>query len=986
MKKIFLLTIALVITHFAFSQNPQSNIDPYVKTFISDTKFVPDYLKQNELKQQPAWQNFISVHGKWNVQFDEINGKPFRAFGKGIATEGATIEERAENFIQNDLQLFAPESADLVLQSIRTSKYHYINFKQQYLGLDVLFSNATLRMTKPENKIILFGLQTFSDIDVNITPAIDPAQAESFAAADFTITVNAMEAEPQLAILPVPAADKSAYSYHLVYTVHVHTTDNENLPGNYYTLVDANSGEVLYRQNDVKVCGSYLMDANVEMQAEITDNPLQPTVLRGLPYIRVTIDGVHYYADENGILNLPFITEATEATVKLRGSYGQVYDGETGADMAEFVTTLLPGDNYIAFDTESGANAREVSAYYHQAIVHDHATSLYPDFTTLDYPQYVYVDRHDGACNAYYDGNINFFAEGSGCLASALFDDVVYHEYGHGINENLYAFLGDFSGMNNGAMNEGYADIWAYTITEYPILAQGWTGTPESNIRRYDLGPKYYPDDITGEVHNDGEIIAGAWWDVYENFDYDMDAMIAVWKESQYGTPDGPAGTEGNVYTSVLIEALLADDDNDDPSDGTPNMLLIMDAFAEHGIFILGDVRIEHIESTVSLSPAETVIMYANLITDFPLYAGSFKLFHRTSPSADFTSTNMYVLSESSYFANLGTYPPGTVIEYYFQVEDVFGNHAADAPLKVGGDDPNLSYFAIIGYDNIATEDFDNTMGAWVVDPFGDDDATNGAWVVAIPIQTFDILSYIVQPGYDHTAGSSNVCVVTGNASGPPSVGDIDEGKTTLLSPAFDITGMDNPLFTYYRWFSNDAPTSANKGNDPWQVFISNNGTDWVKVERTFTSDNNWRKNVIQILEYVEPSATVSLLFVAQDSLMPGEFADGQGTVDAALDDLQLWAADMSLAIHSPTSDNINMMLFPNPANDKLMITLADFSGEMELHIYNTLGELVLVNNKNVIAGSQSVCDITALIPGIYTMRVFTSAGNVSAQFVKQNP
>ena len=43
---------------------------------------------------------------------------------------------------------------------------------------------------------------------------------------------------------------------------------------------------------------------------------------------------------------------------------------------------------------------------------------------------------------------------------TAPFRDVVYHEYGHGINYDLYAFLGDPGGMNNGAMQEGYADIW----------------------------------------------------------------------------------------------------------------------------------------------------------------------------------------------------------------------------------------------------------------------------------------------------------------------------------------------------------------------------------------------------------------------------------------------------------------------------------------------------------------------------------------------
>ena len=65
-----------------------------------------------------------------------------------------------------------------------------------------------------------------------------------------------------------------------------------------------------------------------------------------------------------------------------------------------------------------------------------------------------------GSCNAYYDGEINFFAEGNGCNATAKIPDVVYHEYGHAINNYRYG-----SGMQNGGLNEGFADLWALSLT-----------------------------------------------------------------------------------------------------------------------------------------------------------------------------------------------------------------------------------------------------------------------------------------------------------------------------------------------------------------------------------------------------------------------------------------------------------------------------------------------------------------------------------------
>ena len=66
---------------------------------------------------------------------------------------------------------------------------------------------------------------------------------------------------------------------------------------------------------------------------------------------------------------------------------------------------------------------------------------------------------------------------------------------------------------SNGAMAEGYADLWGMTITLDPILGKGFSGGTTTYVRRYDIDPKVYPEDLVGEVHADGEIICGAWWD-----------------------------------------------------------------------------------------------------------------------------------------------------------------------------------------------------------------------------------------------------------------------------------------------------------------------------------------------------------------------------------------------------------------------------------------------------------------------------------------
>lgn len=218
-------------------------------------------------------------------------------------------------------------------------------------------------------------------------------------------------------------------------------------------------------------------------------------------------------------------------------------------------------------------------------------------------------------------------------------------------------------------------------------------------------------------------------------------------------------------------------------------------------------------------------------------------MYYRTSPTDIYSEMIMTETGATTYESNIGVQPAGTIVEYYFLVTDIYGGVAVTTPKNVNSDDPNLPFYTLVGYELKETEDFDNVFTDWEVDPYGDDDNTTGAWTVDVPIETIDG-SYINQPGDDHTPGFTNLCAFTGNAPSSEGLGanDVDGGATSLRTPLFDVTDLDNPVLTYYRWYANDSPTSANPGNDVWQVYISNNETDWVRIERTYTSDNSWRK------------------------------------------------------------------------------------------------------------------------------------------------
>ena len=988
MKKVLTLLTAVLCLTVTNAQDAHQK-DPYTKTFIQNIQRLPNLQLQTQYRDMQAWENFRAQNGKWWVEFKEETGTPHRAFGKPIATSGITAPERALNFISANLQAYQINTSDLrLVQNNTTAKYHYVSFIQQYNGLDILWSEATVRLNM-NNEVCMFGMDIYNNIDISTIPTISPDAIKSFATADFTIQITGVDVVSIPKILPLPGAD--GMEFKLVYEVTVNTINANNIPGMYYSLVDANNGKVYYRSNKVHECGAYMMSADLQVNSDITDNPLTAPVNRGLPYLRIEIDGDFYYTDELGHISLNFITVPTPATIDLRGLYARVSEGTGATNIESIDITIFPGDNIIAFDDESGAVPSEVSAYYWQNIVHDHMKSYFPTFTDLDVDQLIRVERNDGSCNAFYDGtSTNFYQAGGGCPATGLFDDVVMHEYGHGINYDLYSALGDPGGMGNGAMQEGYADLWGMTVTNNPILGQGFLGGAGTYVRRYDTAPKVYPEDLIAEPHADGEIIAGAWWDVNENLGGDLTSMTEIWMETLNATVDGFDGNEGEIYRDVLIEALLADDDNGDMSDGTPNDDAIASAFCEHGIALIYNINLDHDELVTPIVPLTPISIEATLEVDYPEFVGATKMYWRTSPGVAYNETDMTDLGGANYSASIPAQPEGTIIEYYFKADDAYDCGSVILPTKADLDvEPNLPYFALVGFNLIQYEDFDTEFGSWEVNPFGTDGATlYGVWDINSPIPSSDDFGNPVQTGTDHTEGPGNLCAFTANAGLGDGIGtqDVDGGETTLRSPFFDLTTYEDPVFTYYRNYSNASPTSANPGNDVWEVYITDNGTDWVKVERTHTEDNTWRRNVVRVLDYVDNTDEVAFIFIAEDSVRTDDASgfNGGSVVEAAVDDLFLYEVGDPV-IQSINETELITGIFPNPANDMVSVYFGEVNGSVNLILTNAIGEVVLTENMNLSSNSQFTIPTSKFAQGIYTLTVKNDGAVVNKQIVIQH-
>ncbi|HMC97995.1 MAG TPA: hypothetical protein VKG92_10085, partial [Flavobacteriales bacterium] len=559
-------------------------------TFIKDVHQVPDAGWQGELRQRNAWRGFVAQHPQWVVEFNEASGMPHRAFGPPIATSGSTSEQRAMSFITNDLAALAIPVQELVpMSSAPAKKVTYVHYAQRHEGLSVLGAHVMVKLDA-QGSVIAFGAEAFDVSAVDVQPMVGAATAAG--AASEGLPGVSSTVDEGLRILPVPNGHEM--DARLVHEVTVHTSIGT--PGRYQCWVDAHTGALLYRKDLVvneREQGDGGDDAaDVQVNGSVyTDGALGPLTVEGLPDLQTTINSTDFYADANGFLPTG-LTGPVSATFKLRGRWSIT---TTNGANPSFTTTLNEGSNTADFDTH--ANVRERTAYYHVSRIHNHGNAVLPGFDGMDMalPTHVDVSTATDSCNAYYDGaSINFYAQTPGCRALSLYGDVIYHEYGHGINATYYQSLG--SNFSNSAMNEAYADVWALTLTENPVMTLGWKiGFPDSYIRRYDQAPKVYPIDLIGEPHTDGQIIAGAWWDTYRLLGWDMPTTLQLFGDALGGLQATAAdGMEGQAYRDVLLDVLQADDDDGNIANGTPHGLVIVEAFAIHGITLLSNAQFVH--------------------------------------------------------------------------------------------------------------------------------------------------------------------------------------------------------------------------------------------------------------------------------------------------------------------------------------------------------------------------------------------------------
>ncbi len=781
------------------------------------------------------------------------------------------FQRRSIKYIDENPDIFRTPGDEIKLE-IHEKYGHvdYVIFRQTFEHIPVYQSRIDFRYSK--NNLIWFGADTYPDININVTPSIGSDVALLLAEGEIEFDLGNEDFiinEPELFIY-AHRLGEYRLAWRLGLFVH-HSDPNrfERSVSNYLIWVDAHSGEIFSIFDRVE---------ELEIQGIITgmvkDVPYGTETQRPIEDVKVVVSGVgDTYTDESGYYSIEAGTDQRTVSVELLGSYLNV--NASNVSDAYVSSTVTPGDTFNVHFSNLNSLAGERDTYFHANLIHDWIKNIDNFFDGADYimPAAVNIGSEDNLwpCNAYWNGiGINMFSAGGGCSATDQMADVVYHEYQHGITQFAYE---PFDSPYTSGMGEGFSDYAGMTIRNSPCLGDAFYGTPGSCLRNGENTLQYPGDECGGSVHCLGQLSMGSLWQMRKN-------LITTFGDTATAVAHSDSlfrfAMTGRPYSvpDLLIEVLTADDNDGYLLNGTPYFQEIIDGFDQHNVpsplpaFGILHSPIQNMEIANDPIAIEAIILSLNSIIYSAEVVYSFGEIEISTAMTPGDEANEYI-------ATIPSQPPGSVITYYIHAVDVNGNEYFSPETA-----PDIQHFFLIGnlasFPTFFSDDSESDQG-WILG-ISSDSATDGIWVREDPNGT-TTNGQQLQPEDDHTIDGITA-FVTGNA---PFDGtnagddDVDNGATTLLTPVMNLTGTVNPIFGYWRWYSNNLGNAPNA--DDWVVQVTADGQNWVELEHTSQSETAWLYKQFLLNQYIDLTDQVQVRFIAEDS--------GEGSlVEAAVDDV----------------------------------------------------------------------------------------------------
>ncbi len=742
-------------------------------------------------------------------------------------------EDSARAFVAQYAEAFGVLATDLQLQKSAPidNRFEVFWFAQTSRGIRVEGSGLTV-LIRPgiPNAVVLASPHIRPVPENEPNGLISGVQAQA-------VVRNAM---PKAQYIDSPEFMIWSYSEygHYAYMVRAGTF-NKVTPQRFMFFVDASTGQILEKRDEV-----YHVDVTGSVMGYMTpghnpDEPTNPPVQGTIFDMLVNISGGNRaYTDASGNFTIAN-TGSTDVTVnaQLRGHWANVLNNAGSNEVRSMVVTPPGPANFLMNPTPTELVTAQVNGFVNTEIVHNFAKSINPAYPGIDVMMPVNVNLNQ-TCNAYYTGGtINFFRSGGGCNNSA-YANVIYHEYGHFIIA---------SGHNNptGDYHEGEADVNASLLQDDNIIGRHFY-TSGAFIRDVDTPNVLYP--CSGEVHQCGLVVAGAFWDML--------------RELRLTMGNGPGMTLARylhinsillspaVDPGLTIDVLTLDDNDGNLANGSPHYFEIDRGFRQHNLAAppLQFLGFRIAPSNNAFLPAnQTIGFIVQPYAIVNLYAPNTTHIHyRINGGAwvDNAVPDLFNTSRGSRTPNatIPAQPVGTLIEWYFSAMDTSGNTVNDV-------DPLTPHESIAATTviTVLNDNFETNQG-WAV--VNDPSLTTGAWQRGVPVTA-------TRGEPPAAQGGSGQCYVTDNRSGDF---DVDGGPTVLTSPVFDMAGSNGIVSIYYWMY-------CSTGEDQLVLQVSNDGgTSWTSVRSWTGSSSAWKRFSFVVSKYIAPTGNMKIRLSVSDN------------------------------------------------------------------------------------------------------------------------
>lgn len=582
----------------------------------------PAVAQEAAWRAEPAWRDFLRAEGgEWSVRWSPSTATPRAIWGSGIALQGwrenslTEARRHARAVLESHRELL--RLGDSVLLEDISARMHRVwtfTFRQFYRQLEVIGGRADVRVHM-RGRVPMFGSTCFpipADFDTDPSVTSDAAWLAAWQALGEDPTLARqprVPARPRLVIYGDVHAE-ALQTPRLAYEVSLSNLGATGGGSICRTYIDAHTGAVLATVNDKHRChvdGCAVAARGAPAVVASSPTPTPVTVLgwtrtgadASSPLVNVPLPGVEVDVPTHGTVttdaNGQFVVSLTApVTITLSELEGRHHDDIGGAAAPSGSWTITPGVAATVQLLNAGASPNEAAhttASWWIDRTNEWARSVLGNTSQLDVLSDLAVQVNQvGPCSAFYTNNAVFFHRAGGLCENTAFSTVIAHEWGHGLDDR-YGGVSQTDGLS-----EGWADIVSCYLLDTPIVASGLQ-TPGVGIRDGNNATQY--PCVGCAVHLAGESWMGFAWKLRDRLEGSLGSRaqaIATTNAIVVGTIVADADDQ----PAAVLEVFIADDDDGDLSNGTPNAADIAWACDQHALPYPGQTLVANDDCTAA--------------------------------------------------------------------------------------------------------------------------------------------------------------------------------------------------------------------------------------------------------------------------------------------------------------------------------------------------------------------------------------------------